>query len=216
VELFHTNGSLVFGGSARICLLPFLKAPPTVSGKPICCLGSRKFCPASISSGANSPKSSWEATSFGRRDDAKTGTGLHFTRCSWFGWSDRGAIPGWTVAVPRWGVHSFLNGVHGFFVIGEHDVDYGRDGECNQYLSWRDFVHLNLHHLYILSTIFFILNPGSCIGLDMFLPSRLLLLLLGFFLHEFLIEQYSKMDQTLSSRTKVQKIPRELYMTYRL
>ena len=71
VELFHTNGSLVFGGSARICWFAFLRAPLTVSGKPTWALGSRKFWPARTSSGANSPKSSWEATSRGRRDDAR-------------------------------------------------------------------------------------------------------------------------------------------------
>jgi len=136
----------------------------------------------------------------------KTSTGLHLTRCSWFGWPDIGTVP-------RWGVHSFLNGIHGFFVVREHEIDYSRNGKGNQNLSWRDFLHLH-HHLYILSTIFFILNPGSCTGLGMFPLLRPQLLVLEFFLHEFSIEQYSTMDQMLFLQTRVQKIRRVLCMSY--
>ena len=160
VELFHTNGSFGFGGSARICWFAFLRAPLTVSGKPTWALGSRKFWPARTSSGANSPKSSWEATSRGRRDDARPVPAFISH-----------AVPGsdgpTSATVPGWGVHSFLNGIHGFFVVREHEIDYSRNGEGNHNLSWRDLLHLH-HHLYILSTIFFILNPGSCTGLGMF------------------------------------------------
>jgi len=142
----------------------------------------------------------WEE---GRRE---TSTGLHFTRCSWFGWTDIGAVPGW-------GIHSFLDGIHGFFVVREHEIDYGRNGKGNQNLSWRDFVHLH-HHLYILSTIFFILNPESCTGLGMFPLLQLQLPVLEFFLHEFSFGQYSMLDQMPFSRTKVLKIPRVLYTSY--
>ena len=206
VELFHTNGSLGFGGSARICWFAFLRAPLTVSGKPTWALGSRKFWPARTSSGANSPKSSWEATSRGRRDDARPVPAFISH-----------AVPGsdgpTSATVPGWGVHSFLYGIHGFCVVREHEIDYSRNGEGNQSLSWRDFLHLH-HHLYILSTIFFILNPGSCTGLGMFPLLRPQLLVLEFFLREFSFGQYSTLDQMPFSRTKVLKIPQVLYTSY--
>ena len=206
VELFHTNGSFGFGGSARICWFAFLRAPLTVSGKPTWALGSRKFWPARTSSGANSPKSSWEATSRGRRDDARPVPAFISHRRSWFGWPNRDFVAGW-------GVHSFLNGIHGFFVVREHEIDYSRNGKGDHNLSWRDFLHLH-HHLYILSTIFFILNPGSCTGLGMFPLLQLELLALEFFLRGFSFGQYSMLDQMPFSRTKVPKIPQVLYISY--
>jgi transcription initiation factor TFIIB len=138
---------------------------------------------------------SWEK----RRREA--GTRLHFTTDTWFGWTNR--------AVPGWCIHTFFNRIHGFCVVYEHEVDHNRNGEGNQDLSWRDFVHLHLH-LYILSTIFFILSPESCTGLDMFPPQTRARARararVQARVHEFSFVRDSMMVQTLSSRTRDPKI----------